>query len=287
VRDRAPRAVIVYVSPYGLFGPKASWKANDLTLQAAGGIAWMSGRTDEPPLRLPVDQSSMITSVYAGVAAAVALHESEQSGVGHLIDVSAQECIAHSLQNAIQVYDLEERISHRGGVGTRDASEQIFQCRDGQVFFALSLGSGRQAWKSLLGWLRECNDPAETILADECWLNLRWRKTPEAREAFRAAIAPFIGQFTKGEVMDHAQKRKIIMSSISRIGDVFGDEQLKYRDYFVSLDLDNSGREVVLPGAPYQFSEPVWSVAPPPALGDGFAVKLPASRPVINAEVDQ
>jgi benzylsuccinate CoA-transferase BbsE subunit len=282
VHSRAPRAVIVYVSPYGLFGPKAGWHANDLTLQAAGGIAWMSGRAEDPPLRLPLDQSAMITSVYAAVAATVTLHESEQSGMGHLIDVSAQECIAHSLQNAIQVYDLEQRISHRGGVGTRDASEQIFECRDGQAFFALSLGSGRQAWKALLAWLKECGDPAGEILGDDRWLDLRWRKTPEAREQFRAAIAPFIGQFTKAEVMDHAQKRKIIMSSISRISDVLGDAQLEYRDYFVSLDLDNSGREVVLPGAPYLFSEPVWSVAPPPALGDELAATASASHVAAN-----
>jgi benzylsuccinate CoA-transferase BbsE subunit len=103
IRKKNSRAIITYISPYGLNGPNIELEANDLTLQAAGGITWMSGRAEVSPLRLPVDQSAMITSVYAAVASAAAFFDAEQNNNGHLIDVSAQECIAHSLQNALQV----------------------------------------------------------------------------------------------------------------------------------------------------------------------------------------
>src|SRR5882724_6799006 len=126
VRSLNAVAVVTLVSPYGLGGPLEDAPASDLALQAAGGIAWLSGRPQDPPLRLPFNQATMITSIYAAVASAIALMDSESQGHGHVIDVSSQECIAHSLQNALQVYDLNRRVSHRGGEGTQDASEGVF-----------------------------------------------------------------------------------------------------------------------------------------------------------------
>ncbi len=43
VRSLNARAVVTHVAPYGLGGPLDDVPANDLALQAAGGIAWLSG----------------------------------------------------------------------------------------------------------------------------------------------------------------------------------------------------------------------------------------------------
>ncbi len=150
IRAIAPSAVITAVSPYGMTGPLADAPASDLTLQAAGGIARMSGRIEDAPLSLPFDQATMVASIYAATVSAIALVDAEATGKGHLIDVSAQECIAHSLQNAIQVWDLEQRISVRGGEGTRDATEDIFPCRDGYIFLAAPPALGG-SFRALIG----------------------------------------------------------------------------------------------------------------------------------------
>jgi benzylsuccinate CoA-transferase BbsE subunit len=263
VRSLNPSAVITYVSPYGLDGPRANWKSNDLTLQAAGGITWLSGRPGEPPLRLPADQSAMITSTYAAVATAAALFDAETTGQGHVIDVAGQECIAHSLQNALQVYDLEGVISSRGGEGTRDAAEVILGCKDGRMLVASPLGLG-PSWHSLIAWIKETGHPAGDTLAQPRWLDSRWRKTLEAQQEFRDAFAGFIAGYTKKEIMDQALTRKIVMSPVSRIHDILADEQLAHRGYFVPVAGCGVDRAVTFPGAPYQFSEPVWAVAPPP-----------------------
>ncbi len=263
VRSLNQSAVITYVSPYGLTGPSANLKSNDLTLQAAGGIAWMSGRPCESPLRLPVDQSVMITSVYAAVAAAAALFDSEATAQGHLIDVSGQECIAHSLQNAIQVYDLEGVISSRGGEGTRDATEDIFSCKDGRMLVASPLGLG-PSWHSLVEWIKEAGHPAVDTLIQPRWLDGQWRKTLQAQQEFRGAFASFIANYSKKEIMDQALTRKIVMSPISSIGDILADVQLAHRGYFTSMAGCGVDHAITFPGAPYQFSEPVWAVAPPP-----------------------
>src|SRR5690606_29387896 len=96
VRAAAPAAIVTAISPFGMTGPLAGAPASDLVLQAAGGIAWMSGRVEDAPLALPFDQATMVASIYAATASAIALVDAETKGNGHLIDVSVQECIAHS-----------------------------------------------------------------------------------------------------------------------------------------------------------------------------------------------
>lgn len=262
LRELNPTSVIAYVSPYGLGGPWEDVPASDLTIQSAGGIAWMTGRGDEPPLRLPGGQSAMVTSVYAGAAIAVSLFDAETRGRGHIIDVSGQECIAHSLQNAIQVWDLERRVSHRAGEGTRDASENIYACRDGHVFLASPPTTG-VSWKSLVAWMGEVNHPSFAPFSDPKWLSRAYRSTPEARAEFQPIFEAFTRDFTRQELVENALKRRIVMAPVARVRDVLDDEQLAWRDYFVPMG-EGGAR---FPGAPYKLSEPVWSVSPAPALG--------------------
>lgn len=262
LRSLNPTSVITHVSPYGIGGPLAEVPASDLTLQAAGGIAWMSGSGDRPPLRLPNGQAGMVCSVYAAVATAVSLMDAETRGRGHILDVSAQEAIAHSLQNAVQVWDLERRISHRAGEGTRDASENIFECRDGHVFLASPPGNGL-SWQSLLAWMAECGHPSAEVFREPRWLDRKWRNQPDARTAFKPIFEAFTRDFTREELVSNALKRRIVMSSVNRVSDVLDDPQLAYRDYFVQLEAGGPR----FPGAPYKMSEPVWRPSAAPALG--------------------
>ncbi len=207
----------------------------------------------------------MIASVYAAVATAVCLADSEAGGGGHLVDVSAQEAIAHSLQNALQVFDLEGRIARRGGEGTRDATEDIFPCQDGSVFLAAPLVLGI-SWKALLGWMRDTGSPAAEILSTPIWSDAKWRATRQAKDAFRTVFEAFLADKTQRDATQQALQRKIVMSAVSRIGDVLRDEQLAYRDFFVTVADPRLG-ETTLPGAPYRLSVPVWRAAPAPRLG--------------------
>ena len=261
LRSLRSQSVICHVSPYGLGGPLQDAPANDLSLQAAGGLAWLSGRPGQAPLRLPGEQSVMIASVYAAVASALCLADLEAGGAAHLVDVSAQECIAHSLQNALQVYDLEGRISQRGGEGTRDATEDLFACEDGFVFLAAPLQLG-VSWTALLGWMREAGDPAAAALEAPEWSDRVWRMTAEARSRFRPLIEAFLRATPKQEATLQALRRRIVLAQVSRVSDVLGDEQLAFRQFFVDFDHPASGR-LRFPGAPYRLSAPVWAIGSP------------------------
>jgi benzylsuccinate CoA-transferase BbsE subunit len=251
--------VVTVVSPFGLNGPYGDYVGSDLVAQSLGGIAWLSGVPGEPPLRLPGDQSSFVTSVYAATATALALWDLEMRGHGHLIDVSAQECIAHSLQNAPQVWDLERRVLSRGGEGIRDATEDLFACQDGHAFLAAPL-SLPMSWRALLEWMKDEGDPGHARLSEPDWQDRALRATVAMKQEFRRVFERFIADKTREDIRNEALSRKIVMAPVSKVGDLADDPQLIFRRYFVDVVHPALGRSLKLPGAPYRMSEPVWRI---------------------------
>lgn len=246
--------VLTVFSYFGLTGPYADYVGSDLIAQALGGIAWLSGRPEREPLQLAGRQSMFVTSLYAAAATAIALWDSERSEASHVLDISAQECIAHSLQNAIQVYDLEGRISRRGGEGTRDATESAFRCADGYVFLAAPLALSA-SWGGLVAWMKEEGFEGAARLGEPDWNNRPLRATEPMKIEFKALFESFIKSKTKAELRAQALKRKVCLAPVSRIADLQDDPQLAFRDYFGRL-----ADGTAFPGAPYRLSEPVWRI---------------------------
>jgi benzylsuccinate CoA-transferase BbsE subunit len=268
------RRVVTSVSHFGLTGPYAHFVGCDLVTQALGGIAWLSGEPGRPPLRLAGQQSLFVASLYAAAATALALWHSEEQGVSHVLDVSAQEAIAHSLQNAIQVYDLEGRVSSRGGEGVRDATESAFACKDGYVFLAAPLALSA-SWTGLLAWLKEERFDGLPRLLEPDWADRPTRATAAMKEEFRALFERFVADKTKAELGAEALKRKIVMAPVSRIADLELDPQLVFRRFFRKVAMPGLGREVAFPGAPYRLSEPLWRIdRAAPLLGEDNASLL-------------
>ncbi|GAC1343369.1 MAG: CoA transferase [Acetobacteraceae bacterium] len=266
--------VVTVLSHFGLDGPYAGFAGSDLVTQALGGIAWMSGIPGEPPLRIAGGQANLVASLYAAVATALAVFDIEvNGGAAHLIDVSAQEAIAHSLQNALQVWDLEKRISVRGGEGTRDATEQVLPCRDGHVFVASTL-SIPASWKGIVAWLQQEGHPGGQRFAEPDWADRRTRTTAAMHREFRSVFGDFVAGRTMAELREAALARKIIMAPVSRIAELPGDPQLIFRRYFHEVPHPALGRPLRFPGAPYRLSEPVWRVDRPAPLPDEHGAEV-------------
>ncbi len=265
--------VVTVVSHFGLDGPYAGYEGSDLIDQALGGIAWMSGLPGEPPLRIAGEQAGTVASLYAAVATSLCLYDVEVNGGSHVVDVSAQECIAHSLQNALQVWDLEQRISVRGGVGTRDATEQVLPCRDGHIFVASSLGIPA-SWKAITAWMQEEGHPGGQRFTEADWQNRRNRSTGPMHAEFRTIFGSFVANRSAAELRQEALSRKIIMAPVSRIADLPADPQLVFRRFFRDVPHPALGRSLRFPGAPYRLSEPVWHIDRPAPLPDEHGAEV-------------
>ena len=98
-RER-PGLVQVVITPYGLDGPYADRPATDLTLLAAGGLLNLAGEPDRAPVRPAGGLAGFASGLHATVGGLIALLERKDSGKGQVVDVSAQQAVAHSLENA-------------------------------------------------------------------------------------------------------------------------------------------------------------------------------------------
>ena len=276
--------VVTLLSHFGLDGPYAEYEGSDLVDQALGGIAWMSGHPGEPPLRIAGEQAGTVASLYAAVATSLCLYDVEVNGGGpHLLDVSAQECIAHSLQNALQVWDLEQRVSVRGGVGTRDATEQVLPCKDGFVFVASSLGIPA-SWKAIIAWMQEERHPGGQRFTEADWQNRKARTTEAMHAEFRAVFGSFIADRTASDLRNEALRRKIILAPVSRVADLPEDPQLVFRRFFRDVPHPAVGRALRFPGAPYRLSEPVWNIDRPAPLPDEHGDAILNRNPAVAAQ---
>lgn len=263
VMRRHPRLVHVAISPFGLTGPYADRPASDLTLLAAGGLLALAGDPDREPVRAWGEQTSIIAGAHAAVAALIALHVLETEDRGQLVDVSAQEAVVHSLENAAQYFDLEGVVRRRVGAGPREAGTGLFRCADGWVYLVGGLGGSPLAWAAIEEWLRDGGVDAAAELADVCWQDPDWRRTAAACDRFQQLFEGFAACRTKAELFASGQKRGISIAPVATPEDLIDDPQLVARDYFRVIDVD--GHRVTLPGSPYRFRESDVRPRPTPA----------------------
>lgn len=257
-----PQLVHVAISPFGLTGPYADRPASDLTLLAAGGLLALAGEPDREPLRAWGEQTAVIAGVHAATATLIALHVLETEAQGQLVDLSVQEAVAHSIENAVQYLDLEGVIRRRVGAGPREAGTGLFRCADGFIYLVGGLGGKPLAWSAIEDWLVEGGVAEAAELSADRWQQTEWRRAPEACARFRELFDAFAASQTKAELFGSGQKRGISVAPVATPADLLADPQLVARNYFQTVDI--GGAPVTLPGAPYRFATS--DVGPRPAV---------------------
>jgi benzylsuccinate CoA-transferase BbsE subunit len=213
-------------------------------------------------------QSGYAASLFAAVAASIALLERERTGRGGWIDVSAQACVAQALEDAVATFDLTGAVRRRLGGEPREAGTGIYACADGYVsMVAGRLGTAR-AWRSLVAWLVEEGTPgAEELQAPE-WSDHPFRQTEEATARFGRVFARFAGARTREQLYHEAQARGIALSPVNDIAAVLADPQLASRDFFTTVDDPVLTGPATYPGPPYRLSAtPARAARPAPVSG--------------------
>lgn len=265
--ERTPSQVVTSISPFGQTGPYAHYRDADLICMAFGGMLWMGGYADGPPVRAFGDQAYMAGSLFGAVASMVALTHAEFTGTGQHVDVSVQEAVAMGLENAAQTYDLEGRIRRRFGGGQREAGFGVFPCADGHVFLLARGIGGNRFWESFIAWMRDDGiDGAERLATPE-WEDPKYPFTDEAKGIIETVFTNYSLTRTKREIYDAAQAWRVPLGPVNLPLDVLDSPQLRDRGFFVEVEA--FGRRVEMPGAPYRLSETPWQLhGPAPRLGE-------------------
>ncbi len=95
-----PSLVVCSITPFGLDGPLAGWRATALTAFAAGGQMMLCGDPESPPLKTAGHQAYYQGGLHGFSASMTALYAARRTGIGDHIDISLQEAQAASLEGA-------------------------------------------------------------------------------------------------------------------------------------------------------------------------------------------
>ncbi len=276
-----PTLVIATITPFGRDGPKAAWRATDLTIAAASGHAAINGDRDRPPVRMSNRQSWLNASLDAALACLVALHERARSGLGQIIDVSAQQsmmvCTQFQMMHALVDSPEIRRIA--GGVELGPFEVQyVHACLDGQVTVTFLFGQMIGPFTTrLFQWMFEEGACDESLAAKD-WIGFFARVadgTEPASELARGtdAIRRFVATKTKAELLGAALHRSLLIAPVTTTTDVLALDQLEARSYWQDVD------GIRFPGAMAKLSaSPLRALGTPPRSGEHTAAVFAEPR---------
>jgi crotonobetainyl-CoA:carnitine CoA-transferase CaiB-like acyl-CoA transferase len=243
LRRRNAAAVLVYISPHGLTGPKADDPATDLTLFFESGIArLLTGQVDdlgEPPIRPVGEQSAFI----GGLAAACAGMHAALAGGPAVIDVSIEEALATMAVGELARVGLGGKSRPRRRVGDGNgATVTILPASDG--YAAISPREDRQwaAWLKVMGspdWGRE---PRLATKPDRV---ANW-------DALHALMSQWSRNHPKQWIADQAQTAHVPSFPLREPAEQLASPQLAHRQFYRAIEI--GGRTVKAPGPPFGLS---------------------------------
>ena len=263
-----PRLVHVSVTPFGRERTSGAVDDDDLTIMAAGGLLALGGYKDTEPIVAYGGQSRNAASIFAAVAALVALLDRERTGRGRWIDVSAQECVAQGVEDSVATYEMTGRIRRRNGSGAAEAGSGVYACADGLVSMVAGRVGTAKAWRALVTWLIEEEATGAAELQDAPWSELSFRQTPQAIERFASIFGSFARTHTRLDLYREAQQRGIALSPVNDMASLLADPQLLARNFWARVPDAEFDTEAIFPGPPYRLSAtPAGLAGPAPDLG--------------------
>jgi crotonobetainyl-CoA:carnitine CoA-transferase CaiB-like acyl-CoA transferase len=255
-----PRLIMTSITPWGMTGPYRNWRAEELTVWAAGGICVLNGAgpkfPDLPPLKAFGHQAGFQGGVHAAAVTMGALLGRLRDGTAQHIDVSVQEVVAALGELAFEQWPYVGLIASR--LGQRPVQPiAILQCKDGYIFLCCIEEHQWRAYVDLMGNPEWAN---EEIFADGFRRAASW----DALEIF---LQEHASQQSVLDLYLRASEKRIPVSPVSTMGDLVNSEHLRVRGFFVEITQPVAGTHLY-PGAPLKCHGTPWEIRmPAPTLG--------------------
>ena len=228
---RAPHTVWVSLTPFGLDGPRAHWRASDLGVMAASGNMYCTGDPD----RAPVRPSEPAAYAHAAAETAFAALTGLASGRPQRIDVSMHEVVA------VANMTTPSRVPFTGFRGVRRGANigktrEIWPTLDGFVSFGLRGGTARVPSLETLTGLVD-TDALRAVDWSTFSPNTASHDTLRAVEA---DVAAYFAQHTMSELYDIACETNLMLAPINSPAEILASAQLAARKFFTTT----AGRNV-------------------------------------------
>ncbi|HEY8216109.1 MAG TPA: CoA transferase [Acidimicrobiia bacterium] len=231
-RERSPQAVWLSVTPFGLTGPRAAWRASDLGVLASSGNMYPTGDPDRPPVRCTEPSGY----AHTGGEAAFAVLSALWTGHPHRIDLSMQECV--DVANMASPARFEQTGFRGRRLGAHiGPSREIWPTSDGWVSFGLRGGKARIPSLEIITKAVAADGVDASALEAQDWG--QWNPNHAPEEVLRAIEAPigeYFARHTMRELYELACETNLMLAPTNSPREILASEQLDARGFFVALD---------------------------------------------------
>ncbi len=242
--------VVSAISPFGWNSPRRFAPADDLTLQALGGVSLGIGAAGRVPLKLPGNQSAFQSGLCATIAALGALC----GGRGGVLDLAAADIWAgiYSGNDVANAHFGRIRKGRRGHQTYRSPYPRtILPCKDG--FFAIQCSVSHQ-WRSFLKMTER-----EDVLDSALFAN-RIKANDEHGAEADARFEPWFRARTKAEILEKCLEMRIPGAPVYTIDEVIDHPHLAQRRFFKTIA--DGDRKFAAPGLPWRVEDSSPATAP-------------------------
>ena len=120
-------------------------------------------------------------------------------------------------------------------------------------------------WDAFVAWLEE--EGIENALAGEEWRDPAYRLEHAGETS--DAIEQLAARFDRDALFHEGQRRRLLVMAVNNVEDLLADEQLRERDFFVSVEHPELDRTLTDAGVPYHMSRtPAAVTRRAPLLGE-------------------
>ena len=243
-----PRLILIRVSGYGQTGPYKDRPGFANIGEAMGGIRYVTGEPDRPPVRAGISLGDSLASLYAVIGALMAVHARDVRGLGEgqVVDVALYEAVFNLMESMIPEYDVAGIVRERTGAALPGITPSNSYCSGDGSYVAIG-GNSDAIFKRLMkaiGRPELADDPRYETNADRT----------EHAEELDNLIEEWTRRHTSEEVFHILEEADVPVGPIYSVTDIVEDPQYQVREMFLEAEVEGIG-PVKMPGLVPKLSE--------------------------------
>lgn len=228
LRSLNPQLILARVSVYGQTGPYRNRPGLDRIGIAFGGLLYLTGYPDRPPVRPGILVADYLTAVFNAFGIVLALLHRTRGGSGQWIDLALYESVFRVLEYTAAAYDRLGLVRERQGNRLPNSAPlDNWETKDGQ--FVCIVAAGDVLFRRLAKAMGRPDLPKDPRFA-----------TLQARvahaEEIHAIVGEWVGRHTAEEVERILVEAEVPVSRVYSIADIFADVHYRERESLITVD---------------------------------------------------
>jgi len=230
-----PGVVLTRVSVYGQTGPYRDRPGLDRNGIALGGLLYITGYPDRPPVRPGLIVSDYLTGVFNAFAIVTALYERDRRAQaagtpprGQWVELSLYQSILRIMEHTLATYDRLGIVREREGNRLKNSAPlDNWATKDGKYVCIIAAGDG------LFPRLARAMG-REDLLREPRFATMAQRA--EHGDELNGVVAAWCRERTSREIQDVLEANEVPFGVAYSVADIFTDPHIASRGDIVSVD---------------------------------------------------